>query len=302
MTTIWLDGEWLDRDTAKVSVFDHGLLYGDGVFEGIRVYGGKVFRLAEHMDRLYASARAVNLDIGISKTDLTAIVEDAVKRSGLREAYIRPLVTRGVGDLGIDPRNCARPTVMVIVDTIRIWAEDRYDKGLACVTAATPIPHRESLSPRVKSLNYLPHVLAKMEGNVAGADEIIMMDSSGHVCEGSGQNLFVVNGRTLRTPPPNAGILVGITRNAVMELALHAGYAVREEMLNRYDVYTADEAFLTGTASEIVGLRSLDGRSIGAGKPGPVTRDLMARFRELVRADEPRTRQGVEGRVARVES
>jgi len=302
MPTIWLDGEWLDRDTAKVSVFDHGLLYGDGVFEGIRVYGGKVFRLAEHMDRLYASARAVNLDIGISKTDLTAIVEDAVKRSGLREAYIRPLVTRGVGDLGIDPRNCARPTVMVIVDTIRIWAEDRYDKGLACVTAATPIPHRESLSPRVKSLNYLPHVLAKMEGNVAGADEIIMMDSSGHVCEGSGQNLFVVNGRTLRTPPPNAGILVGITRNAVMELALHAGYAVREEMLNRYDVYTADEAFLTGTASEIVGLRSLDGRSIGAGKPGPVTRDLMARFRELVRADEPRTRQGVEGRVARVES
>ena len=287
-TIIWLDGEWLDRDTAKVSVFDHGLLYGDGIFEGIRVYGGKVFRLAEHMDRLYASARAINLDIQMSKPDFIALVEQAVKRSGLTEAYVRPLVTRGVGDLGIDPRNTVRPTVMIIVDTIRIWAEDRYEKGLACVTAATPIPHRESLSPRVKSLNYLPHVLAKIEGNVAGADEVLMMDSSGHVCEGSGQNLFVVNGRTLRTPPPTAGILVGITRNAVMELAQHAGYTVREEMLNRYDIYTADEAFLTGTASEIVGIRMLDGRAIGSGKPGPITRDLMARFRELVRADEPR--------------
>jgi branched-chain amino acid aminotransferase len=283
MTTIWLDGEWLDRDTAKVSVFDHGLLYGDGVFEGIRVYGGKVFRLAEHMDRLYSSARAINLDIQMSKADFTALVEQAVKRSGLTEAYLRPLVTRGVGDLGIDPRNTTRPTVMIIVDSIRIWAEDRYEKGLACVTAATPIPHRESLSPRVKSLNYLPHVLAKIEGNVAGADEVLMMDSSGHVCEGSGQNLFVVNGRTLRTPPPTAGILVGITRNAVMELAQHAGYTVREELLNRYDIYTADEAFLTGTASEVAPIRSLDGREIGTGKPGPVTRDLMTRFRALVR-------------------
>jgi branched-chain amino acid aminotransferase len=300
MTTIWLDGQWLDRDTATVSVFDHGLLYGDGVFEGIRAYGGKIFRLAEHMDRLYASARAILLDIKLTKPELANIVEEALKRSGLREAYIRPLVTRGRGDLGIDPRNCVKPTVMVIVDTIRIWAEDRYDKGLACVTAATPIPHRESLSPRVKSLNYLPHVLAKLEGNVAGADEVLMMDSSGHVCEGSGQNLFVVNGRTLRTPPPQAGILVGITRNAVMELATHAGYTVKEEMLNRYDIYTADEAFLTGTASEIVGIRSLDGRAIGTGKPGVVTRDLMARFRELVRADEPKVRPGAGPQVARV--
>jgi branched-chain amino acid aminotransferase len=301
MTTIWLDGEWLDRETAKISVFDHGLLYGDGVFEGIRSYGGKIFRLAEHMDRLYASAKAINLDIGLAKSDFTAIVEEGLERSGLREAYIRPLVTRGVGDLGIDARNCARPTVMVIVDTIRIWSEDRYDKGLACVTAATPIPHRESLSPRVKSLNYLPHVLAKLEGNVAGADEVLMMDSSGHVSEGSGQNLFVVNGRVLRTPPPHAGILVGITRNAVMELAEHAGYTVRETMINRYDIYTADEAFLTGTASEIVGLRSLDGRTIGAGKPGPVTRDLMARFRQLVRADEVGPRRPA-GTVAEAKS
>lgn len=283
MTTIWLDGQWLDRDSAKISVFDHGLLYGDGIFEGIRVYNGKVFRLAEHVDRLFASARAIDLDIGMSRPEFSAVVEEAVKRSGLREAYIRPIVTRGVGDLGIDPRKCERPTVIVIVDTIRIWPEERYQQGLACVTAATPIPHREAMSPRVKSLNYLPHVLAKLEGNVAGADEVLMMDSSGHVCEGSGQNLFVVNGRTLRTPPPWAGILLGVTRNAVMELAAGAGYTVREEMLNRYDIYTADEAFLTGTASEIVPIRSLDGRAIGQGKAGPITLDLMARFRALVR-------------------
>ncbi len=283
MTTIWMDGEWLTKDTAKVSVFDHGLLYGDGVFEGIRVYNGKVFRLAEHMDRLYASAHAIDLDIGIPQADLSRTIEEAVQRSGLREAYIRPIVTRGVGDLGIDPRKCARPTVMVIVDTIRIWPEERYEQGLACVTAATPIPHREALSPRVKSLNYLPHVMAKLEGNVAGADEVLMMDASGHVCEGSGQNLFIVNRRKLRTPPAHAGILLGVTRRAVMELAESAGYDVAEEMLNRYDVYTAEEAFLTGTASEIVPIRSLDGRAIGAGKAGPVTRDLMQRFRALVR-------------------
>lgn len=283
MTTIWLDGKWLDRDTATISVFDHGLLYGDGIFEGIRVYNGRVFRLGEHVDRLYASARAINLDIGMKREDFTALVEEAVKRSGLRDAYIRPIVTRGVGDLGIDPKNCRKPTIMVIVDTIRIWPEERYEQGLACVTAATPIPHRESLSPRVKSLNYLPHVMAKIEGTVAGADEVLMLDASGHVCEGSGQNLFVVNGRTLRTPPPYAGILLGVTRNAVMEIAAQAGYTVKEELFNRYDVYTADEAFLTGTASEVAPIRSLDGRAIGTGKPGPVTRDLMTKFRALVR-------------------
>jgi branched-chain amino acid aminotransferase len=266
-----------------VSVFDHGLLYGDGIFEGIRVYNGRVFRLKEHIDRLYASARAINLDIGMSREDFVALVEEAVKKSGLRDAYIRPLVTRGVGDLGIDPVNCKKPTVMVIVDTIRIWPEERYEQGLACVTAPTPIPHREALSPRVKSLNYLPHVMAKIEGRVAGADEVLMLDASGHVCEGSGQNLFIVNGKHIRTPPPYAGILLGVTRNAVMEIAAQAGYTVQETLFNRYDIYTADEAFLTGTASEVAPIRSLDGRAIGTGKPGPVTRDLMTKFRALVR-------------------
>ena len=283
MTTIWLDGKWLDRDTAMISVFDHGLLYGDGIFEGIRAYNGRIFRLKDHIDRLYMSARAIALEIGMSREDFIALVEEALKRSGLRDAYIRPIVTRGVGDLGIDPLNCTKPTIMVIVDTIKIWPEERYEQGLACVTAPTPIPHRESLSPRVKSLNYLPHVMAKIEGRVAGADEVLMLDASGHVCEGSGQNLFIVNGRTLRTPPSYAGILLGVTRNAVMEIATQAGYTVKEELFNRYDVYTADEAFLTGTASEVAPIRSLDGRAVGTGKPGPVTRDLMTKFRALVR-------------------
>lgn len=282
MATIWLDGRWVDREAATVSVFDHGLLYGDGVFEGIRAYGGKVFRLAEHMDRLYASAHAVMLEIPLAKGEFATVIEEGVRRSGLDDAYIRPIVTRGVGDLGIDPRKCARATTIVIVDSIAIWPAERYEQGLAVVTAATPMPHRESLSPRVKSLNYLPHVMAKVEGNLAGADEVLMLDPTGYVCEGSGQNIFILTGRTLRTPPPSAGILQGVTRNAVMELGAEAGLTVREELFNRYDVYTADEAFFTGTASELVPIRSLDGRAVGSGKMGPVTRDLMKRFRDLV--------------------
>jgi branched-chain amino acid aminotransferase len=283
MTTIWLDGQWLDRDTAKVSVFDHGLLYGDGVFEGIRAYNGKVFRLQEHVDRLYDSAHAVSITIPMTKAEFGALIEEAVRRSGLKEAYIRPVVTRGVGDLGIDPRKCQTPTIFVIVDVINIWPAERYRQGLAVVTAGTPIPHREALSPRVKSLNYLSHAMAKIEGNTAGADEVLMMDASGHVAEGSGQNLFVVKGRVLITPPRYAGILLGVTRGAVIELATAAGYTVKEEMLNRYDIYTADEAFLCGTASEIIAIRSFDGRSIGTGAR-PVVTDLTARFKALVGA------------------
>jgi branched-chain amino acid aminotransferase len=282
MATIWIDGEWHDRASAKVSVFDHGLLYGDGVFEGIRVYSGKVFRLREHLERLYDCAKAVDLVIPVPKDEFGQVVEEAVRRSGLQEAYIRPIVTRGVGDLGIDPRKCPRPTVIVIVDGISIWPPERYEQGLSVITAGTPIPHREALSPRVKSLNYLCHAMAKLEANNAGADEALMMDSSGHVAEGTGQNLFVLKRNVLRTPPLSAGILAGVTRAAVMELAVAAGLSVREELLNRFDVYTADEAFLTGTASEIAPIRSYDGRPIGTGKRGPVTKDLMARFKRLV--------------------
>lgn len=282
MATIWIDGEWHDRASAKVSVFDHGLLYGDGVFEGIRVYGGKVFRLREHLERIYDCAKAIDLTIPIGPDEFGRIIEEAVRRSGLQEAYIRPIVTRGVGDLGIDPRKCPKPTVIVIVDGISIWPPERYEQGLSVITAGTPIPHREALSPRVKSLNYLCHAMAKLEANNAGADEALMLDSSGHLAEGTGQNLFVLKRNVLRTPPLSAGILAGVTRAAVMELAVAAGISVREELLNRFDVYTADEAFLTGTASEIAPIRAYDGRPIGSGKRGPVTKDLMARFRRLV--------------------
>jgi branched-chain amino acid aminotransferase len=282
--TVWLDGKWHDRETATVSVYDHGLLYGDGVFEGIRVYGGKIFKLSEHLDRLYDSAKAIWLTIPMPKEELVAVTEEAVRRSGIAEAYIRHIVTRGVGDLGLDPRKCPKPTVIIIVDTIRLFPEEMYENGLRVVTAGTPIPHRESLSPRVKSLNYLAHILAKIEGIHSGADEVLMLDSEGHVAEGSGQNLFVVKQGVIRTPAAYAGILKGVTRDVVVELGRKAGYEVEETTLNRYDLYTADEAFFTGTASELISIRQADGRTIGTGKPGPVTRDLRSRFQALVRS------------------
>ncbi len=283
-TTIWLDGKWCTREDAAVSVFDHGLLYGDGVFEGIRAYEGRLFQLQDHLKRLYASARSILLTPPLSLEEMTSVTEEAFRRSGLRDAYLRHIVTRGVGDLGLSPRNCPRPTVIIIVDQIRLWPPERYERGLDVITAATPIPHREALSPRVKSLNYLCHIMAKVEGINAGADEALMMDPNGMVVEASGQNLFVVKDGVLTTPPAWAGILRGITRDAVMGLALEAGHQVVEQPLNRYDIYTADEAFLTGTASEVVAIRSLDARIIGDGRRGPVTRALAEAFARLVRS------------------
>src|SRR5947208_879438 len=209
------------------------------------------------------------------------MVEEGVAKSGIKDSYIRLVVTRGVGDLGLDPRKCAKPTIFCIFDTIKLWPQDRYDKGLTALTAATPIQHRESLSPRVKSLNYLSHILAKVEGIAAGVDEVIMLDSQGYVAEASGMNLFAVANGTLKTPPAYAGILRGVTRDAVIEVAREATYAVEELPLNRYDLYTADEMFLTGTAAEIVAVTKLDGRSIGSGKPGPTTQALAKRFKAL---------------------
>jgi len=281
MTTIWIDGKYYDRDTAMVSVFDHGLLYGDGVFEGIRAYSGRIFRLDAHVDRLYASAKGICLDIPLVRAQMGAMVVEAYTKSGMRDAYLRLVVTRGAGDLGLDPRKCIKPTVICIVDTIRLWPQECYERGLTCITAATPSSHRENLSPRVKSLNYLAHILAKIEGIAASVDEVVMLDASGYVTEASGMNLFAVANHTLRTPPPWSGILRGVTRDAVIELARVAGYGVEESPLNRYDLYTADEVFLTGTAAEVVGVSRLDGRSIGAGSAGPVTKDLALRFRAL---------------------
>jgi branched-chain amino acid aminotransferase len=281
VTVVWMDGKFLDRDSATVSVFDHGLLYGDGVFEGIRAYNQRVFRLERHLDRLYASAKAVWLEIPMDKAAMGKMVEAAVVKSALPDAYIRLVVTRGVGDLGMDPRKCLKPTVFCIVDTIALWPADRYEKGLTCMTAATPISHKETLPPRVKSLNYLSHILAKIEGIAGGADEVIMLDSAGYVAEASGMNLFAFTDGALKTPPAYAGILKGVTRDAVMELARDANYAVEEIPLNRYDLYTAQEVFFSGTAAEVVAVTKLDGRVIGSGRQGPVTRDLGTRFKAL---------------------
>jgi len=279
---VWVDGKWHDRGAAVVSVFDHGLLYGDGVFEGIRSYGGRVFRLEEHLTRLYGSAKAIWLDIPMTKEAMGRMVEEGVAKSELKDSYIRLVVTRGVGDLGLDPRKCAKPTIFCIFDKIQLWPQDRYEKGLVAVTAATPIHHREALSPRVKSLNYLSHILAKIEGIAAGVDEVIMLDSTGYVAEASGMNLFAVTNSTLRTPPPYAGILRGVTRDTVIELGREAGYTIEETPMNRYDLYTAAEVFLTGTAAEVIAISKLDGRAIGRGTAGPVTRDLATRFRAYV--------------------
>jgi branched-chain amino acid aminotransferase len=283
VTTIWLDGQWLDRDSAKVSVFDHGLLYGDGVFEGMRVYNGRTFRLDDHINRLYDSAKAILLEVPMSRAEMTALTSEGVNRAGLKEGYLRHIITRGVGDLGLDPRKCPKPSVIIIFDTIKLWPSEVYERGLNVVTAGTPIPHREALSPRVKSLNYLPHILAKLEGIVAGADDVIMLDATGSIAEASGMNLFIVKDGVLSTPAIYAGILKGVTRDVVIEIALAAGLTVHETMLNRYDLYTADEAFFTGTAAEIAPIKQVDGRLIGEGPNGPVTRDLTARFRKLTR-------------------
>jgi branched-chain amino acid aminotransferase len=279
---IWIDGEYFEKEAAKISVFDHGLLYGDGVFEGIRAYHGKIFRLSQHLDRLYASARAIALPIWMPKGEMAALCEDSIRVNGLSDAYLRLIVTRGVGDLGLDPRKCARASVICIADSIALFPAAVYERGLTMMTAATPVHHREGVSPRIKSLNYLAHILAKIEAVAAGADEALMLEAGDGVAEGVGENVFAVHGKVLLTPPAYAGILRGVTRDVVKEIAPAAGYEVREELMTRYDLYTADEVFLTGTAAEIVGVVKLDGRVIGSGSVGPVTRDLAGRFKELV--------------------
>src|SRR2546428_2209614 len=256
--TIGTDGQSRDGASATVSVYAHGLLYGDGVFEGIGPYERRVFGLQQPLDRLYASAKGIWLEIPMAKDAMGRLVEEAVRKSGLEDAYIRLVVTRGAGDLGLDPRKCPKPSIILIVDEIHLWPADRYDKGLTALTAATPIGHRESLSPRIKSLNYLAHILAKVEGIAAGVDEVLMLDPGGGGGAGSGGERLRVSEGTIKTPPAYIGILKGITRDAVIELARDANYGVEEVPLNRYDLYTADEVFLTGTAAEIVGVSKLD--------------------------------------------
>jgi branched-chain amino acid aminotransferase len=281
-TRVWINGKLYDKADAKISVYDHGLLYGDGVFEGIRVYHGKVFRLKEHMGRLYDSARSIALEIPMGREELAKAVEETVKINERRDGYIRLIVTRGTGTLGLDPRKCDSQ-VIIIVDGISLYPEELYENGLEIITAATIRSHPAALSPRVKSLNYLNNILAKIEAIRGGCLEALMLNHKGEVSECTGDNVFLMKHGELRTPPIDAGILEGVTRNAVIELARKAGMTVKEMVLTRHDVFTADELFLTGTAAEIIPVVKCDGRPIGAGKPGPVFKRLREMFKELVK-------------------
>lgn len=278
---VYLDGALVPDSEAKVSVFDHGLLYGDGVFEGIRGYSGRIFRLTEHVERLYESARSIALEPPMTPQEMEGIVVDTVRANNLRDCYIRLVVTRGVGDLGLDPRKCPRPTVFCIADKITLFPAELYEKGLAVMSVSFRRTAPDALSPRVKSLNYLNNIMGKLLGNLAGVPEIIMLNPEGYVVEGSGDNIFIVHKGELITPPRYLGILEGITRKAVIELARSMGIGVREEPFALHDLYVADEAFLTGTAAEVVPVVAADGRRIASGAPGPITKKLMAAFKDL---------------------
>ena len=275
---IWMDGRLVPVSEARISVFDHGLLYGDGVFEGIRIYNGKIFKEEEHIDRFYESAKCILLDIEMTRDEVSAAMHEAMDANDIRDGYIRLIATRGVGLLGIAISKAACPSVIVIAASIELYPPDLYARGLRCVTAGTLRNHPSTVSPRVKSLNYLNNVMAKAEAKNAGADEAIMFNAEGYVTEGTGDNLFIVRRGELHTPPISCGILDGITRRLVIELGRKRGYGVHESMLIRHDVYVADECFLTGTAAEIIPVVSLDKRVIGDGKPGPITRQLTSDF------------------------
>jgi len=282
---IYLNGQFVPEEEAKISVFDHGFLYGDGVFEGIRAYHGKVFRLREHIDRLYDSAKAINLEIPLTKDEMIEVVCETCRRNNLTDAYIRLVVSRGAGDLGLDPRKCPQPTIVNIASSITLYPEELYQTGLTVITVPTRRNIPEGVNPRIKSLNYLNNIMAKIEANIAGVPEAVMLNQEGYVAECTGDNIFIVKNGVLKTPPPHAGILEGVTRNAVMELARKRNIPVTEPMLTRYDLFTADECFLTGTAAELIPVVKIDDRIIGDGKPGPIFLQLLQDFHELVKVD-----------------
>jgi branched-chain amino acid aminotransferase len=282
---VYIDGQLLDEADAKISVFDHGLLYGDGVFEGIRMYHNRIFKLREHIERLYWSAKAILLEIPMSPDEMMRACVETCRANALREGYIRLLVTRGKGTLGLDPRRCPRASVIVIASQIQLYPEKYYREGLTIVTVPTTRMLVNSVNPAIKSLNYLNNILARIEANNAGVEEAVMLNSDGFVAECTGDNVFLVQKGRLLTPPLSAGALYGITRNTVLECAQHLGIAWAEPSLTRYDCYNADEMFLTGTAAEMVPVVKMDGRVIGSGQPGPITARLLAAFREKTKTD-----------------
>jgi branched-chain amino acid aminotransferase len=280
---VWINGTLYDKENAKISVYDHGLLYGDGVFEGLRSYNGKIFRLEEHLRRLWDSAQSIALTIPIQREAITKAIYETLKVNDIRDGYVRLVVTRGAGSLGLDPHKTSDPQVIIIADFISLYPEKFYQEGLSIVTASTVRTSSASMSPRIKSLNYLNNIMAKLEGMQAGCVEALMLNHKGEIAECTADNIFLVRDGIISTPSKEAGILEGITRQAVLDLAKDAGYDTREVPLTRHDVYIADECFLTGTAAEVVPIVSVDNRKIGSGKPGPVTSDLRERFHALVR-------------------
>ena len=283
---VYINGRFYSKNNAKISVFDHGLLYGDGVFEGIRSYNRLVFKLKEHIDRLFESAHSLMIKIPLSKRQMTEAVIETLKANRLNDAYIRLVVTRGEGDLGLDPRKCiGRASVIIIADKIALYPEKLYTQGLKIITVPTIRNHPEALNPQVKSLNYLNNILAKIEANNAGSQEAIMLDSMGYIAECTGDNLFLVKGQQLYTPPQCMGTLRGITRDTVLGIARKLSIPTHEHVLTRHELYIADESFLTGTAAEIVPVICVDGRRIGSGKPGKITRLLMQEFRKLTKTE-----------------
>ncbi|CAM3898688.1 MULTISPECIES: branched-chain-amino-acid transaminase [Paenibacillus] len=282
---IYLDGEFVTKENAKVSVFDHGFLYGDGIFEGIRIYNGNIFKCKEHLDRLYDSAKSIDLVIPLAYDELLEAMAETIRRNDMRDGYIRLVVSRGAGNLGLDPRRCPKPTVLIIVEQLAIYSEEAYLNGLRAVSVAQRRNIPDALNPKIKSLNYLNNILVKIQSNFAGADEAIMMNAQGYVTEGSGDNIFIVKNGVVTTPPCYLGALEGITRQAIIELCGKLDIPLKEEPFSMHDVYIADEVFFTGTAAEVIAAREIDGRTIGKGQAGPITLRLLEEFRKIVEID-----------------
>ena len=280
---VYIDGKYYPKSQAKISVYDHGLLYGDGVFEGIRAYNGVVFKLREHIDRLYRSARVIMLEIPLTKEEMINAVLETLRKNNLHDAYIRLVVTRGVGDLGLDPRKCPKPTVIIITDVIKLHSKEAKERGIRALIVWVKRDPVDATSHEVKSLNYMNSILGKIEANVAGFDEAICLDKNGHISEGIAENIFIVKNGKIITPPTSTGALVGITRDVIMKLAEKLGYKAVEANITPTDLFTADEAFFTGTAAEVVPIVEVNKRKIGEGKPGPITKRLMQEFEKIVR-------------------